>query len=201
MTNYRGITLLSTLGKLFTRILNNRLNNWAEEYNVYVEAQAMFRKNMGTVDNIFLLSGLITHILNNNDSLFCAFIDFTKAFDFVVRDILWYKLLKIGVRGKMIDIIKSMYNIVKSQVKIENTLSEAFTCSIGVRQGECLSPFLFSMYLNDFEEELITNGVNGIDIGKLKLFLLLYADDIVLIGKTSEDLQHGLNVLENYCNR
>ena len=183
VTNYRGITLLSTLGKLFTRILNNKLNNWAEEYYVYVEAQAGFRKNMGTVDNIFILSGLITHILNNNDSLFCAFIDFTKAFDFVVRDILWYKLLKIGVRGKMIDIIKSMYNIVKSQVKIENTLSEAFTCNIGVRQGECLSPFLFSMYLNDLEEELITNGVNGIDIGMLKLFLLLYADDIVFLAK------------------
>ena len=94
-----------------------------------------------------------------------------------------------------------MYNIVKSQVKIENTMSEAFKCNTGVHQGECLSPFLFSMYLNDLEEELITNGVNGIDIGILKLFLLLYADDIVLFGKTSEDLQHGLNILENYCNR
>ena len=71
MTNYRGITLLSTLGKLFTCILNNRLNKWAEEYNVYVKAQAGFRKNMGTVYNFFfILSGLITHILNNNDSLF-----------------------------------------------------------------------------------------------------------------------------------
>ena len=53
-SNYRGITLLSTVGKLFARILNNRLNDWAEEYNVYVEAQAGFRKSMGTVDNIFM---------------------------------------------------------------------------------------------------------------------------------------------------
>ena len=52
--NYRGITLLSTLGKLFSRILNNRLTDWAEEYHIYVEAQAGFRKNMGTIDNIFL---------------------------------------------------------------------------------------------------------------------------------------------------
>ena len=60
LSNYRGITLLSTISKLFMRILNNRLNEWAENYNVYVEAQAGFRKNMSTVDNIFVLNSLIT---------------------------------------------------------------------------------------------------------------------------------------------
>ena len=59
VSNYRGITLLSTLGKLFTRILNNRLNKWAEMYNVYIEAQAGFRKHMGTVDNIFVLFRIV----------------------------------------------------------------------------------------------------------------------------------------------
>ena len=59
MSNYRYITLISTIGKLFTRILNNQLNEEAEEYNVYVEAQAGFRKHMGTVDNIFNLNSLI----------------------------------------------------------------------------------------------------------------------------------------------
>ena len=201
VSNYRGITLLSTVGKLFTRILNNRLNDWADQYNVYVEAQAGFRKNMGTVDNIFILNCLITHCLNKNERLYCAFIDFTKAFDFIVRDVLWYKLLKVGVRGKMLDIVKSIYNMVKSRVKHNNLLSESFTCQIGVRQGECLSPFLFSMYLNDLESELATKGVDGINIGMLNLYLLLYADDIVLFGKTSEDLQHALSILENYCNR
>lgn len=153
VSNYRGITLLSTLGKLFTRILNNRLNKWAENYNVYIEAQAGFRKNMGTVDNIFVLNGLITHCLNENKHLYCCFVDFAKAFDYVDRDILWYKLIKIGVRGQMLDIIRSIYNNVKSRVKNKNTLSEAFSCNIGVRQGECLSPFLFAMYINDLEKE------------------------------------------------
>ena len=55
---------------------------------------------MGTVVNIFVLHGLISHILNKGEKLFCAFEDFTKAFDYVVRDILWYKLIKLGVRGK-----------------------------------------------------------------------------------------------------
>ena len=72
---------------------------------------------MSTVDNIFILNSLITHVLNQNKKLYCAFVDFTKAFDFVVRDILWYKLIKVGVRDKMLDIIRSMYTEVKSQVK------------------------------------------------------------------------------------
>ena len=53
--NYRGITLLSVTGKLFTNILNTRLNDWAKNYHVYVEAQAGFLKGKGTVDNIFIL--------------------------------------------------------------------------------------------------------------------------------------------------
>ena len=98
---------------------------------------------MCTTDNIFVLHGLITHSLNNNRKLFCSFIDFSKAFDYVVRDVLWFKLLQFGVRGKMLDIIVSMYENVKSQVKINNRLSENFSCMTGVRQGECLICYLF----------------------------------------------------------
>ena len=61
--NYRGITLLSTLGKLFTRVINNRVSEWSEKYFVLIEAQAGFRANMSTVDDIFVLHGLISHIL------------------------------------------------------------------------------------------------------------------------------------------
>ena len=91
--------------------------------------------------------------------------------------------------------------MVKSRVKHNNLLSESLTCKIGVRHGESLSPFLFSMDLNDLESELATKGVDGINIGMLNRYLLLYADDIVLFGKTPEDLQHALTILENYCNR
>ena len=199
--NYRGITLLSTLGKLFTSILNNRLINWAESYYVYIEAQAGFRQEMGTVDNIFLLHGLITHLINQGKKLYCAFVDFKKAFDFVNRDIIWYKLIKLGVRGKMLNVIKSMYAKVKARVKFNYELSEPFESYLGVRQGECLSPFLFSMYLNDIEEEFYLNGFKGIDIGSIKLFLLLYADDMTIFSETEVGLQQGLKFLETYCNR
>ena len=150
-----------------------------------------FRKGMGTSDNIFVLNNSITHFINNNERLYCAFVDFTKAFDFVVRDILWFELIKFGVRGKS----------VKSRVKHDNTLSEPFTCNTGVRQGECLSPFLFTMYVNDLEAELAIKGILGINTGMINLCILLYADDIILFGKTPEELQNALEVLEEYCKR
>ena len=94
------------MGKLFTRVLNTRLTGWAENYQVYIEAQAGFRSNMGTTDNIFVLHGLITHLINQGKRLFCAFVDFSKAFDFVNRDNLWYKRMKLGVRGNILNGIK-----------------------------------------------------------------------------------------------
>ena len=99
-----------------------------------------------------MLHGLINHVINTNTQLYCAFIDFSKAFDYVERNSLWLKLIRLGIRGKMINIIRSMYQNVRSRVKHNNNLRDSFECYIGVRQGECLSPFLFSMFVNDLEE-------------------------------------------------
>ena len=74
----------------------------------------------------------------------------------------------------MLDIIISMYENVRSKVKYNNTLSDDFSWGVlGVRLGESLSPFLFSMYWNDIEEHFILNGFEGIDLDMFKLFLLL----------------------------
>ena len=199
--NFRGITLLSTLGKLFSRVINNRLSEWAEKYYILIEAQAGFRPGMGTVDNIFVLHGLITHFINRGKKLYCCFIDFTKAFDYVVRDNLWFKLVKLGLRGRILNIVKSMYKNVKSKVKMYNMLGNEFFCSLGVRQGECLSPLLFSLFLNDIEDKFIHSGFEGLDVDMFKLYMLLYADDIVIFANNAEELQLGLNFLSEYCTR
>ena len=201
VNNYRGITLLCTLGKLLTRILNNRLGDWAEMYNVYREAQAGFRKKMGTTDNIYVLHRMINHMINNGKQLFCTFIDFSKAFDYISRENLWMKLIKLDKSGKIFNNIKSIYSNVKSRVKYMNQLSDSFECLLGVRQGECLSPFLFSMFINDIEHMFIKNGNNGINMYMFKMFLILYADDIVIFANNAEELQSNLNMLHDYCQR
>jgi hypothetical protein len=165
--NYRGITLLSTLGKLFTRILNNRLNFWSDAYSVLQESQMGFRKGYSTADCIFVLSSLINLTLTKRKKLSCAFIDFRKAFDYIDRDCLWFKLINEGVRGKMFNIIKSMYSDVKSKVKQLGVTSDNFICELGVRQGESLSPFLFSLFINDLYKELIENNYDGIELNNI----------------------------------
>ena len=154
---------------------------------------------MGTVDTIFVLHCVISHMLNEGKQLYCAFIDFTKAFDYIVHENLWSKLIKLGIRGKTLNIIKSMYQSVKSRVKLQGQLSNAFSCALGVRQGESLSPFLFSMFLNDIEEVFIKNGLPGIDLDMFILFLTLYAYDIVIFANRQDELPNSLNALQEYC--
>ena len=87
---------------------------------------------------------------------------------------------KLGLRVKIINIIKSMYSSVKSGVKFNNNHSNSFCCSLGVRQGEYLSPLLFSLFLNALEEQFILSGVKGLDVDMFKIFkfLLLYCTEI-----------------------
>ena len=101
----------------------------------------------------------------------------------------------------MLNVVKSIYEQVKSKVKYNNSLSETFDCYLGVRQGECLSPFLFSIYIHDVERELINKDAKGVGIGLIKLFLLLYADDITLFSDSADGLQEGFNNLSEYCDR
>ena len=107
----------------------------------------------------------------------------------------------MGVRRKMLHVIKSIYSNLKSRVKFDIRVISDFTCCLGGRQGECLSPMLFAMYLNDIEKEYILKDAEGLDIGMLKLILLLYVDDLILFANDKANLQLSLNILENYCKR
>ena len=149
---------------------------------------------MTTVNNIFILSSVINHMLSLNKKLFTCFVDYTKAFDLIVRETIWYKLIKLGLRGTILNIIKSFYLQLKSSVKCNTTISDTFLCTLGVAQGDCL---LFTMYIHDLEETLMLKGHLCIDIHMLKLYVLLYADDIVLMSETAEDLQNALNILKS----
>ena len=96
--NYRPITILSCMGKLFTSILNNRLNVLSNELDILSENQAGFRKGYSTTDNIFVLYSLIDILRSKKKKLFCTFVDFEKAFDKVWRSAMWHKLLTYDIQ-------------------------------------------------------------------------------------------------------
>ena len=107
----------------------------------------------------------------------------------------------------MFKIVAKMYEGVKSRVFTGNIKSEYFASNAGVRQGENLSPLLFSLYINDLEEYLLANGNNFIDFkdeicnSYVKLLVLLYADDTIVLSNTAAGLQKALEDLYNYCTK
>ena len=145
--NYRPITIVSCLGKLFTAILNARLNDYTEEFMILKENQSGFRQSYSTLDNIFSIFTLFQILKSKKKKLYCAFIDFEKAFDSVWRDGLFHKLLLNNINGKMYNIIFNMYTSVKSCISYNNHTTGYFNCEIGVRQGENLYLFFFHCFL------------------------------------------------------
>ena len=97
------------MSKIFCRIINSRLRSWAENNNVYSPFQADFRKGFST-SHIVVLDTLIKRAISvKRGKLYCAFVDFEKAFDSVDREKLWIRLLQIGVSTKIINLIRGMY--------------------------------------------------------------------------------------------
>jgi len=197
--NYRGITLLSCLSKLFTSILNERIVAYCEKYNCISDAQFGFKKGHSTIDAIFSLHTIIQHYLNNKKRLYVAFIDLKKCFDSIYRNGLFFKLHKSGIDGKVLRIIKSMYENIKSCVKHCNNFSDFFEYAIGLRQGEVISPVLVSLFLEDIELFLQERIESGLTINDITLILMLFADDMAILGNTPEDLQNSLDLLHKYC--
>ena len=149
--NYRGIYLASHIGKLFTALINSRLTRWSEKHSVITDAQFRFRPGFGTTDAIFALHSLTSKSFRSGKRLYCCFIDYEKAFDSVLHTKLWLRIVKCGMTGKLLNIIKSMYSQIKCCIKFNGVFSNFFNSNIGLTQGESLPPFLYSFYVNDME--------------------------------------------------
>ena len=151
--NYRGITLLTCMGKLFTSIINERLSSYHESNGVLGEERAGFRAAYSTLDHTFVLHTLIDVYLAGRKRRYCAFIDYKKAFDLINRGALWLKLISSGIdAGKIFRVIQNIYKSAKSCVKSNGVLSNYFPSNVGVRQGGNLSPSLSALYRKCWRE-------------------------------------------------
>ena len=137
----RVLNIISCLGKVFNAVINERFSMYADLNEIIGEEQAGFRAGYSTQDHIFTLQSIIEIYLKviskpkNKKRLYCAFIDYQKAFDLVDRTSLWTKLLACNIKGNIMKIIFNLYQNTKACVKFNNKLSQSFNCNIGVRQG------------------------------------------------------------------
>jgi hypothetical protein len=201
--NYRGISLLNIGSKLYSFILNKRLNKWIQVNNIIGEEQAGFREKRCTADHVFTLVACVQKQLLRHRKLYVAFIDFRKAFDTVSRDKLWKILNNNGIQGKFLSAIKSMYEVVKVRVRSGADLTQAFMCPRGVKQGEVCSPVLFSLLINELTKEINMHGRHGVQMSPelVHILILLFADDVALLSDSVIGLQTQLNILNTVSKR
>ena len=199
--NYRGITLLNVVGKLFCKILNNRLVIRLESEKALHEGQAGFRAKRSCVDNVYTLNEIIQGRMREGKYTYAFFLDIQKAFDTVWHDGLWFRLWELGVRGRMWRVIKKMYDITESAVLLEGEKSKPFDISQGVAQGCSLSPILFSIFINQLLDEVEKAGLGIIIKNDVKVGGLMFADDFVGLTTNAEDLQKLINVVQGFCNK
>ena len=195
VSNYRGLSLLNTIYKIFTGIILNRLNHWINFHHILNEYQAGFRKSYSTVDNIFSLTSIVNLNWHENKNTFAFFVDFSCAFDTIPHNSLFYKLSCLGLSSNIISILRLLYTDACSQVWDGTFLPDSFLTGIGVKQGCLLSPILFSLYLNDLHDFL----PKGLYIAGTCIRVLMYADDLILLADSSADLQIMINSLREYC--
>ena len=171
--------------KVFCSILNNRLCDYLESNDLLAEEQNGFHKGRSCQDHIFTLNTVLDGRKVLRQSTFACFIDFRKAFDSVNRALLWHKMqFQFGVQGQFLSTVKALYENV---TRINDQFSEWFDVNSGVKQGCVLSPTLFSMFINDLVDSVRSAG-KGVKIAYTNIDLLMYADAVVVIGETENDL-------------
>ena len=197
--NYRKITVMPALGKVFESILNARLKFRNVVLNIDDPYQFGFKEGSRTTDNIFILQSLVYRQKFKGKPLYLCFVDFTKAFDYVNRYALYYKLTRRGIHGKLLNIIWDMYDKAVCRVKWKDVIGEEIGSEYGVLQGGMLSPKLFTEFLYDLKEDL--NSKFGMSIDDTLMTYILYADDLVLCSESADGLQKLIDGLYQFCSK
>jgi len=189
--NSRGINLISTVTKLYTGILNNRLMSFLEGNNKLNDEQSAYRKGRSCVDNLFVLTSLIRdRKRQKRDTFVCFFLDFSAAFDNIRHSLLLTKEEKYGINGNF-----HKYCVLPCTVRLILMDTSLMGCSI--RQGDVVTPTIFCLFIDDLINEIKSLNYVMIDMEGVDSSILVFADDIALVASDMEKLQEVINKLEH----
>ncbi|GFX63094.1 RNA-directed DNA polymerase from mobile element jockey [Trichonephila clavipes] len=168
--NYRPISLLSSIGKIYEKIILSRLKEHADNNNIIPSFQHGFRENTATNHQLLRLTNLVVSGFNNHETTGGAFLDVEKAFDRVWHDGLLLKLIELNFPPYIIMIINNFLRNRTFQIKISSTLSRTACASAGCPQGSLLSPLLYNIFTHDFPTAPTVH-------------ICLFADDAAIISQ------------------
>ena len=196
-TNYRGITVLPVFTKILEMAIHDRLMFVSEAFGILDKFNGAFLKGSRTADNIFILNTLIHRQLMKGENLFVCFVDFAKAFDRVNKNILFYKLFKSGLHGRVMETLHNLYQKTYFRLKVNRKVGPRLFDQLEVNQGGSASDVLFRRYMADIREYLCSHV--GVCVEEIIIIHLLWADGIILISDSRNGLQKQLNGLLKYC--
>lgn len=194
------IALLDIEGKAYASTLLAELAEWVSSEGLLHFYQTGFRSGGSTIDNIIALSYLAQQAAaHRTPPLFACFIDYTAAFDGVDRTILWQTLASWNIRPSLLQAIRSLYSRTRVRVKLScESATEKIATDRGLEQGCVLAPMLFNVYTTDMGKALQGASLATPRIGHIKIQLMQYADDLVLLDYTKIGLQKALTTLSTY---
>jgi hypothetical protein len=194
--NYRPISITHNISKMMESIMLTRLNNFFTKYNLLDQNQFGFRKKCSTKDAITTFFSKIYNALDKNNLLIAILLDLSKAFDKVNHEFLLNKLSFYGIRGFTLLWIKNFLTNRICKTYINNTFSQKNHITSGVPQGAILSPFLYSIFINDFSEYInmpctiyaddTILYLSNTDINNLKLLLPAVFDKLLYYYNSNE---------------
>ena len=169
-TSYRPIALTPHLGKVYERMVKNRLEYFLEKQGILPKCQAGFRKGRNCMEHVVRLTEHVKKGLTGNRTTVATFFDIKRAFDTVWHGKLLDKLGRLGISGRMYQYVKAFLDNRRMAVKVESATSETYTLDMGVPQGSVIAPLLFIVMLHDLEDSIRRQG----------LHTSLYADDLAI---------------------
>ncbi|GFV64371.1 probable RNA-directed DNA polymerase from transposon X-element [Trichonephila clavipes] len=188
-SNYRPISLLSCLSKVYEFVLLQRLNQHCAAFNFIIPQQCGFRPKCSTVHQLLRVTELIHSGFAKHEATGILFLDIAKAFDKIWHDGLLIKLIRLDFPPPLIKSIHSFLSDRSFRVRVDKTLSSPRPIRSGLPQGSLSSPLLFTLYVNDMPQTDLSH-------------LAMFADDTAIITQNKRfsvvisNLQHYVSLLE-----